>query len=81
MKQVFYIINIITMTTAVIYGWQWVILGSIMSNGSYILIGLLLNIVALICAIQHDKYRKDKDIQNLKEKIIKKLNKLCEDQH
>lgn len=67
------------MLTSVIYGWQWIILGSIRNNGSYILVGLLLNIVGLICAIQHDMYRKDKDIQNLKEKIIKKLNKLCED--
>lgn len=79
MKQVFYIINILTMITAVIYGWKLAILGSIINNGSYILIGLLLNIVGLICAIKHDMYREDKDIQNLKEKIIKKLHKICEE--
>ena len=66
------------MLIAVIYGWQWIILGGIMSNGSYVLVGLLLNIVGLICAIQHDTYRKDKDIQAFKEKIIKKLHILCE---
>lgn len=69
------------MLIAVIYGWKWIILGGILDNGSYILVGSLLNIIGLICAIQHDMYRKDKDIQNLKEKIIKKLHTLCEEQH
>lgn len=66
------------MLTAVIYGWQWIILGTIVNNGSYLLVGLLLNIIGLICAIQHDMYREDEDIEAFKEKIIDKLHKICE---
>lgn len=80
MKQILYIANIITMTTAVICGWYWFIIGSILEIGDYMLVGILLNLMGLLCAIQHDRYREDEDIQEFKQKIINKLHTLCEEQ-
>lgn len=80
MKQTFYILNIITMIATVICGWYWFILGSILEIGNYMLVGILLNFAGLLCAIQHDAYRQDQDIEDFKQKIIDKLHTLCEEQ-
>ena len=79
MKQLIYIINIITIAITTLCGWYLLIKGSILGNTVQVLMGLILYTVTLFCAFKQDKYRDDEDIQNFKEKIINKLNKICED--
>ena len=80
MKQTFYILNIIAMVATVICGWYWFIIGSILGIAKYMLVGILLNFAGLLCAIQHEAYRQDQDIEDFKQKIIDKLHTLCKEQ-
>ena len=79
MKKLFYIVNIITMILAFLCGCYIFTLGYILGVKYYMLAGILLETIVILCAIQHEKMNKEKEIQKLQDNIIKKLNKLCEE--